>query len=85
MNEWDRDNLQFILNTTDESFEDWLDQADNDDVEYALSLIRTAKAELLTQEYELLDEVNDMSDANLLIDRIRNVRKDQLFLGRIWF
>jgi adenine C2-methylase RlmN of 23S rRNA A2503 and tRNA A37 len=76
MNDWDRDNLQFILNTTDESFEDWLDQADNDDVEYALSLIRTAKAELLTQEYELLDEVNDMSDANLLIDRIRNVRKD---------
>jgi hypothetical protein len=76
MNEWDRDNLQFILNTTDESFEDWLDQADNDDVEYALSLIRIAKAELLTQEYELLDEVNDMSEANLLIDRIRNVRKD---------
>jgi len=76
MNEWDRDNLQFILNTTDESFEEWLDQADNDDVEYALSLIRTAKAELLTQEHELLDEVNDVSDANLLIDRIRNVRKD---------
>ena len=76
MNDWDRDNLHFILNTTDESFEDWLDQADNDDVEYALSLIRTAKAELLTQEYELLDEVNDMSDANLLIDRIRNVGKD---------
>ena len=76
MNDWDRNNLHFILNTTDDSFEDWLDQADNDDVEYALNLIRTAKAELITQEYELLDEVNDMSDANLLIDRIRNVRKD---------
>jgi len=76
MNDWDRDNLQFILNTTDESFEDWLDQADNDDIDYALSLIRTAKAELLTQEHELLDEVNDMSDANLLIDRIRNVGKN---------
>jgi hypothetical protein len=76
MNDWDRDNLHFILNTTDESFEEWLDQADNDDVDYALSLIRTAKAELITQEHELLDEVNDMSDANLLIDRIRNVRKD---------
>jgi hypothetical protein len=76
MNDWDRDNLHFILNTTDESFEEWLDQADNDDVDYALSLIRTAKAELLTQEHELLDEVNDMSEANLLIDRIRNVRKD---------
>jgi hypothetical protein len=76
MNEWDRDNLHFILNTTDDSFEDWLDQADNDDIDYALNLIRTAKAELLTQEHELLDEVNDMSEANLLIDRIRNVRKD---------
>jgi hypothetical protein len=76
MNDWDRDNLHFILNTTDESFEEWLDQADNDDVDYALSLIRTAKAELLTQEHELLDEVDDMSDANLLIDRIRNVGKD---------
>ena len=84
MNDWDRDNLHFILNTTDESFDDWLDQADNDDVDYALSLIRTAKAELLTQEHELLDEVNDMSDANLLIDRIRNVGKNQLFFGRIW-
>lgn len=76
MNDWDRDNLHFILNTTDESFEEWLDQADNDDVDYALSLIRTAKAELLTQEHELLDEVNDTAEANLLIDRIRNVRKD---------
>ena len=76
MNDWDRDNLHFILNTTDESFEEWLDQADNDDIDYALNLIRTAKAELITQEYELLDEVNDMSDANLLIYRIRNVRKD---------
>jgi len=76
MNDWDRDNLHFILNTTDESFEEWLDQADNDDVDYALELIRTAKAELLVQEHELLDGVDDMADANLLIDRIRNVGKD---------
>ena len=76
MNDWDRDNLHFILNTTDESFEDWLDQADNDDIDYALNLIRTAKAELLTQEHELLDDINDTAEANLLIDRIRNVRKD---------
>lgn len=76
MNDWDRDNLHFILNTTDESFEDWLDQADNDDIDYALELIRTAKAELLVQEHELLDGVDDMAEANLLIDRIRNVGKD---------
>jgi hypothetical protein len=76
MNDWDRDNLHFILNTTDESFEEWLDQADNDDVDYALSLIRTAKAELLTQEHELLDDISDTAEANLLIERIRNVGKN---------
>jgi hypothetical protein len=76
MNDWDRDNLHFILNTTDESFEEWLDQADNGDVDYALSLIRMAKAELLTQEHELLDDVTDTAEANLLIDRIRNVGKN---------
>jgi hypothetical protein len=76
MNDWDRNNLHFILNTDDGAFEEWLDQADNDDIDYALSLIRIAKAELLTQEHELLDEVNDTAEANLLIDRIRNVRKD---------
>jgi hypothetical protein len=76
MNDWDRDNLHFILNTTDESFEEWLDQADNGDVDYALSLIRMAKAELLTQEHELLDDVIDTAEADLLIDRIRNVGKN---------
>ena len=76
MNDWDRDNLHFILNTTDESFEEWLEQADNGDVDYALSLIRMAKAELLTQEHELLDDVTDTAEANLLIDRIRNVGKN---------
>jgi hypothetical protein len=76
MNDWDRDNLHFILNTTDESFEEWLDQAENDDIDYALGLIRTAKAELLTQEHEMLDNVSDTAEANLLIDRIRNVGKN---------
>ena len=76
MNDWDRDNLHFILNTDDGSFEDWLDQADDDDIDYALGLIRTAKAELLAQEYEILDNVDNVDEAKLLIDRFRNVRKD---------
>ena len=73
MNEWDRDNLEFIMNTTDESFEEWLDQADNDDIAYALELIRMAKAELMVQEMEFTDEISNFSEANQLIDRIKNV------------
>ena len=73
MNEWDRDNLEFIMNTTNESFEEWLDQADNDDIAYALELIRMAKAELMVQEMEFTDEISNFSEASQLIDRIKNV------------
>lgn len=76
MNDWDRDNLHFILHTTDDSFEEWLDQADNSDIDYALKLIRLAKAELLTQEHELLDEISNTDEANLLINRIKNAGKN---------
>jgi hypothetical protein len=72
MNEWDRDNLEFIMNSTDEGFEEWLDQADNDDVEYALQLIRMAKAELIIQEMEFTDEISNYSEAATLIERIKN-------------
>jgi hypothetical protein len=71
MNDWDRDNLHFILNSTDDSFEHWLDQADNDDIDYALKLIRIAKCELIEQEHDLLNEVDDVTEAKELIDKFR--------------
>lgn len=73
MNEWDRDNLDFIMNSTNESFDEWLDQADNDDIEYALELIRMAKAELMVQEMEFTDEISNFNEASQLIERIKNV------------
>lgn len=73
MNVWDRDNLNFIMNTTNEGFDEWLEQADNDDVEYALELIRMAKAELMVQEMEFTDEISNFSEAAKLLDRIKNV------------
>jgi len=35
MNEWDYDNLMFLIKTNDSVFQDWIEQADNDDVTYA--------------------------------------------------
>jgi hypothetical protein len=73
MNEWDRDNLNFIMNITDEGFDEWLDQADNDDIDYALKLIRMAKSELMLQEMEFTDEISNYAEAAQLIERIKNV------------
>ena len=73
MTDWDKDNLKFIMETDDGAFDVWLDQADDRDIEYALELIRMARAELMVQEMEITDSVSNFTEANLLIERIKNV------------
>lgn len=76
MNEWDRDNLDFIMKANDSEFIEWLNQADDDDVEYALNLIRQAKLELNEQVVELFDDVYDYTEANELIDKVKNAKRN---------
>lgn len=71
MNDWDRDNLNFLLTIDSETFEDWLQQADEDDIDYAIELLRAAKSELIVQQMEVLDGVQDISTANNFIEQIR--------------
>jgi len=73
MNEWDRDNLEFIMNSDHEDFESWLYQASDEDVEYALKLIRIAKSELIEEELDMMQPTEqDAIVAKNLIDRIKN-------------
>jgi hypothetical protein len=71
MNDWDRDNLNFLLTISSETFEDWLEQADEDDIDYAIELLRAAKSELIIEQMEVLDMVQDTSTANNFIEQIR--------------
>ena len=71
MNDWDKDNLHFLLTIDSETFEDWLSQADEDDIDYAIELLRAAKSELIVEQMEILDGVQDISTANNFIEQIR--------------
>ena len=77
MNEWDRNNLHFILDSDEETLEDFLSCATSDDIDYALSLVREAKTELLVQEAEILDELltdataDDVSEANTMLKQFQ--------------
>jgi hypothetical protein len=62
MNNWDRDNLNFILNTTDEAFSDWMLQADSDDIDYAIELITKHRQEINLKEFLLKADSIDVSD-----------------------
>lgn len=62
MNKWDRDNLEFITNLSDKDRKVWLDQADADDIQYALSLIQGEIVRLTIKYEEELDIVGRLSD-----------------------
>jgi acylphosphatase len=73
MNNWDKGNLDFILNSTDADMEDFLSWASDEDLLYALQLIQVAKAELEVKEIEMLEAETDedFSQAQAVLERFR--------------
>ena len=79
MNSRDRANLEFLMNTPEDHFDEWLETANDDDLEYALDLIRKSKTEKMIEMIELQDlmaqDMEDMDDARTVWERVRNVGK----------
>ena len=71
MNDWDRNNLNFILTSMDDAFEKWMLEAKTDDIEYALELIARHKRELANIEEKLYDDVTDFTEALAIINRVK--------------
>jgi hypothetical protein len=72
MNEWDRDNLDFIRFSTESDFNAWIDQATNEDIAYALELLNEHKRAILLEMRLLNDpQLVDFNDAKALIERVK--------------
>jgi hypothetical protein len=78
MNDWDRNNLHFILDSDEATLEDFYSWATEDDLAYALSLVREARTELLIQEAEILDEILTNATADDVSEATTMLRKFQL-------
>jgi len=78
MNSWDRENLHFILDSDEATLADFYSWATEDDLAYALSLVREAKTELLIQEADILDELLTAATAEDVADASAVLRKFQL-------
>ena len=74
-NEWDRDNLMFLLTSDEEVLQDWHAQADADDLAYAQELFAGYAEELhLRSELVLVEaemEKIGFSDANEVINKVK--------------
>lgn len=73
MNQWDQDNLKFLLTADAKTMQDWHRHATPDDYNYAMELLQAAQAELTLQELDYIDqEANeDVSDAQAVLAKFR--------------
>jgi len=72
-NEWDRDNLEFLLNTKGDEFKAWFAQADEDDKAYAQELMDAYSRELKlrAQELEIEARLDNTHEAQRVIQRFQ--------------
>ena len=74
-NDWDRDNLNFLLNTKGEDFQAFWDQADEDDRVYAQELMDAFSLELKVRSEELRVEaelaLSNNQEADMVIKRFQ--------------
>jgi len=74
-NDWDRDNLNFLLKATPDVMADWDAQADEEDREYAQELLDAYAEELRLEAHDLVIEATmslmfEYPDAKRVIDSI---------------
>lgn len=73
MNNWDKDNLQFLLNINSKELKTWFEQADDDDIAYANELLRAARLEISMQAAAILDEIAE-EDCSIAADYLKKYR-----------
>jgi len=64
-NDWDRENLNFLLNTKGDEFKEWYAQSDEEDRIYAQELMDAYSRELQlqAQELEIEAKLDNMQEA----------------------
>ena len=74
MNKDDLNNLGYLMNLSEADFDQWMDAASGNDIDYALELISKHREEIQLKEYLLrVDnvDVSDTEEAKLVLQKFR--------------
>ena len=76
MNDWDKNNLNYLMSLTEDEFDEFMATMPEDDIQYAIELIQTRKAETAVLLEELRDAYYeqsemDLSDAQAVLAKFR--------------
>jgi hypothetical protein len=67
-------NLDFLIELDARGLQAWLDAADNDDLAYALEILRPLINNLTLKELAIMDLVTNTDLADEVLDRIRKFK-----------
>jgi hypothetical protein len=76
MNEYDRENLSFLLNADEDTLRDWYEKMDKDDHEYASELLVAYSEELKTRQRFI--DIESVNIDNLVPDAVEYLKKFRL-------
>ena len=75
MNDWDRDNLDFLLSCNWAEFEEFVESLyEMEDLQYAIDLIRRGISTFLVNDMEAADEVESVEDAKVALEKIMKMK-----------
>ena len=74
LSEDDFANLDFLIELDPQGLQAWLDAADNDDLVYALEILRPLITNLTLKELAIMDLVTNTNLADEVVDRIRKLK-----------
>jgi len=63
MNDYDRNNFEFIMSLSPQQFDEWYASISLDDIEYAIELCQAARLEMALNT----DAVKDLTEANTIL------------------
>lgn len=69
MNDYDLNNLKYIMSLDEHQFDEWMMKVGDDDINYAIEIIQARRVEIALLEAELFDEVEDLSEANTILSK----------------
>ena len=73
MSDWDTSNLAYMQSLSENQFDKWIITLSDEDLDYAVSLYQRARTRNVVFEHNMLDDIDDVTQAQAVIEKIKNI------------
>jgi|LauGreSuBDMM15SN_2_FD.fasta_scaffold362880_2 hypothetical protein len=73
MSDWDTSNLAYMQSLSDNVFDVWILSLSDEDLDYAVSLYRRARTRNVVFEHNMLDDIEDVTQARVILEKIKKL------------